>query len=97
MEILSALSDALANLFQLQHLSLIFFGVCLGLLFGALPGLSSNTGLAILLPFTFGMETTPALALMIGLMAATNTSDTLPAVIFGIPGTTTSQATVLDG
>lgn len=97
MEILSALSDALTNLFQLQHLSLIFFGVCLGLLFGVLPGLSSVTGLAILLPFTFGMETTPALALMIGLMAATNTSDTLPAVIFGIPGTTTSQATILDG
>ena len=36
-------------------------------------------------------------AFMLGLGAVTSTSDTIPAVLFGVPGTSASQATVLDG
>ena len=72
-------------------------GVVVGLMVGILPGLGGTAGLALLLPFVFGMEPSVALAMMIGLTAVTTTSDTFPSVLMGIPGTSGSQATVLDG
>ncbi len=50
-----------------------------------------------MLPFIFGMEPSYALAVMIGLQSVTTTSDTFPSVLMGIPGTSGSQATVVDG
>ena len=43
------------------------------------------------------MEPSYALAMMIGVLAPTTTSDTFPAVLMGVPGTSGSQATVMDG
>ena len=75
----------------------MFLGVLIGLQLGAIPGLSGLVGLAIMLPFTFAMEPVPALALLLGMFAVTTTSDTIASVLLGIPGTSASQATVLDG
>ena len=75
----------------------MFLGVLIGLQLGAVPGLSGLVGFAILLPFTFAMEPVPALALLLGMFAVTTTSDTIASVLLGIPGTSASQATVLDG
>jgi TctA family transporter len=50
-----------------------------------------------MLPFTFGMDTVPAFALLLGMYAVTATSDSISAIMFGIPGTVASQATILDG
>jgi len=72
-------------------------GVMLGMFFGAVPGLSGLVGLAILLPFTFGMDPGSAFAFLLGMYAVTTTSDTLASVLLGIPGTAASQATILDG
>ncbi len=72
-------------------------GVLLGLYFGAVPGLSGLTGMAILMPFTFGMDPVAAFAFLIGMYAVTTTSDTIPAVLIGVPGTAAAAATVLDG
>ena len=75
----------------------LFAGVLVGLFFGAVPGLSGLVGLAILMPFTFAMEPVPALALLLGMFAVTTTSDTIASVLLGIPGTSASQATIIDG
>ena len=64
---------------------------------GILPGLGGTAGLAIILPFLYGTEPSLALAMMIGLQSVTTTSDTFPSVLMGIPGTSGSQATVVDG
>lgn len=72
-------------------------GVMIGLYFGAVPGLSGLVGMAILLPFTFGMEPVSAFAFLLGMFAVTTTSDTIASVLLGIPGTAASQATILDG
>lgn len=50
-----------------------------------------------MLPFVFGMDQSAALAVMIGLLATTATGDTFPSVLMGIPGSSASQATVVDG
>lgn len=72
-------------------------GILLGMFFGAVPGLSGLVGMAILLPFTIGMDTASAFAFLIGMYAVTTTSDTLASVLLGVPGTAASQATILDG
>jgi TctA family transporter len=76
---------------------MLLAGVFFGLFLGAMPGLGGLVGLAIILPFTFDMDTTSALAIMIGVTAVVSTSDTIPAVLFGVPGTASAQATVMDG
>ena len=75
----------------------LLFGVTIGLALGIIPGLGGLVGLSLLLPFTFDMDPYTALAFMLGLGSVTVTSDTIPAVLFGVPGTTGSAATVLDG
>ena len=61
-------------------------GVLMGLVIGIIPGLGGLLGLSLLLPFTFGMDPFTALAMMLGLSAVTVTSDTIPAVLFSVPG-----------
>ena len=73
------------------------FGVIIGLVLGVIPGLGGLVGLSLLLPFTFNMDPYTALAFMMGLQAVVVTSDTIPAVLFGVPGTVGSAATILDG
>ena len=89
--------SALGQLMQPVHLLYMMLGVFLGLIVGFLPGLGGIAGLSIILPFIYGMDPTSALALMIGLLSPLNTSDTIPAVLMGVPGTSAAQATVVDG
>jgi len=88
---------ALLTLLSPSHLAFLWLGVILGLVIGILPGLGGSAGLALILPFVFGMDAGHALAMMIGLLSVTTTSDTFPSVLMGIPGTSSSQATVVDG
>ena len=88
---------AFFQLFELTHLLFLFGGTLLGLVVGILPGLGGTSGLALVLPFVYSLEPSYALAMMIGVLAPTTTSDTFPAVLMGIPGTAGSQATVMDG
>ena len=94
---LPALSDAFAMIFQLHVLGYLCLGVLMGLCIGVFPGLGGIAGLSLLLPFMFGMEPTTGLALMVGMVAVVPTSDTFASVLMGIPGSSASQATVLDG
>jgi putative tricarboxylic transport membrane protein len=75
----------------------LVLGVFLGMFFGAVPGLSGLVGMAILLPFTFGLDAGSAFAFLLGMYAVTTTADTLASVMLGVPGTAASQATILDG
>ncbi len=82
---------------SLEHLLFLCVGVVLGLAVGIFPGLGGIAGLSLLLPFIYGMDVTSALAMLIGLVAVIPTSDTFTSVLMGIPGSSGSQATVLDG
>jgi TctA family transporter len=91
------LLQGLITLLSVQHLLFLLLGTLLGLVVGILPGLGGIAGLSLLLPFVYGGDPTLVLPMMIGLLAVTNTSDTFPAVLLGIPGTSSAQATILDG
>ena len=94
---LPALNDAFGMILQLHVIGYLVLGVCMGLAIGVFPGLGGIAGLSLLLPFMFGMEPLTGLALMVGMVAVVPTSDTFASVLMGIPGSSASQATVLDG
>ncbi len=94
---LPALGDALGLISRPEVLGYLVAGVVMGLCIGVFPGLGGIAGLSLLLPFMFGMDPMLGLALMIGMVAVVPTSDTFASVLMGIPGSSASQATVLDG
>lgn len=94
---LPALGEAWALILQPVVLGYLVLGVVMGLCVGVFPGLGGIAGLSLLLPFMFGMDPVLGLALMIGMVAVVPTSDTFASVLMGIPGSSASQATVLDG
>ena len=96
----SMLTMALQALDIISDPSRIVFlisGVLMGLVIGVIPALGGLVGLSLLLPFTYAMDPYAAIAMMLGLGSVTVTSDTIPAVLFGVPGTSGSAATILDG
>ena len=88
---------ALLELLTPERMMFMMLGVSVGLVIGVLPGLGGIAGLSLLLPFIYGMDPTSALAMLIGLIAVIPTSDTFSSILMGIPGSSASQATVLDG
>ena len=94
---LPALGQAFGLILHPVQLMYLVAGVLLGLSIGVLPGLGGIAGLALVLPFMYGMDPVSGLALMVGLVAVIPTSDTFSSVLLGIPGSSASQATVLDG
>ncbi|MFQ5850394.1 MAG: tripartite tricarboxylate transporter permease [Candidatus Binatia bacterium] len=94
---IEAATQAAAALVSPERIAFLFIGVVMGLILGAIPGLGGLIGLTILIPFTFDFDPTVALPMLIGLLAVNTTSDTIPGVLFGVPGTAASQATILDG
>lgn len=95
--LLNFAGEALIELLAGPHLLYLFVGVVVGIVVGILPGLGGISGLALLLPFVYGMDQGHALAMMIGLLSVTTVSDTFPSILMGIPGSAGSQATILDG
>jgi len=94
---MEAFFQALTVLLTPSHLVYLVGGVTLGLCVGILPGLGGIVGMTILLPVIYGMDIQNAFALLIGMVAVIPTSDTFPSVMMGIPGSSASQATIMDG
>ena len=75
----------------------IFFGVAIGLVVGILPGLGGAATLAILLPIVYGLDPTFALTFLIVIHAAVSQGGVVTSILFGVPGESTTAATMLDG
>ena len=72
-------------------------GVVIGLVFGAIPGLTYMTGILLVLPLTYSMDTVSALSILLGIYCGGMTGGSVSAILLGIPGTPSAAATVLDG
>ncbi len=79
------------------NLLIVLFGTLIGVIIGALPGLGATTGIALLIPISYGMETSTALLLTAGIYMGAVYGGSITAIVIGIPGTPTSTATTLDG
>jgi putative tricarboxylic transport membrane protein len=78
-------------------LVLIPLGMLLGILVGAIPGLSATVGIAVFLPFTFTLDPLSGLVLLLGIYNGASYAGAIPAVLVRTPGTPAAAATVLDG
>jgi TctA family transporter len=96
-DILAKAFEAIVILMDFKRLAFLGAGVLVGLALGVIPGLGGIVGMALLLPFTYALDPYTAFALLLGMGSVVTTSDTIPAVLFGVPGTAGSAATILDG
>ena len=80
-----------------QVLWLMLLATFIGNFFGAVPGLGGPLALAVLIPFVFGMEPFLGLAFLLAMHAVLNTGGSIPGILFGIPGTGATVATIIDG
>lgn len=94
---MNGLWQGLAAAAEPLNLLLTFGGSALGVLVGALPGLSSPMAIIVLLPLTYGMEPLPALLTMIGVYVGTKLGGSFSAIMLRTPGTPAAACTALDG
>ncbi len=89
--------EVLSNLMSWQILLAIFCGVAAGISIGAMPGLTSTMGIALLMPFTFQLDPAVGMMLLIGEFVGAIYGGSITAIMINTPGTPSAAATVLDG
>ena len=97
METLNLLFDGFVIAFEPLNLMLIVFGVVVGLFIGAMPGLGSVNGVAILLPMTFLVPPTSAIIFLAAIYYGAMYGGAISSIMLGIPGASTAVATTFDG
>lgn len=94
---LEASIHGLLNLFSVQSLTFMVLGVVFGLMMAFLPGIGGVTTMALLLPFTFGLEPAAALGLLLGAHIATIFGSSICSILFNVPGAAKSVTVCFDG
>ncbi len=97
MEVLGLLADGFLISFEPLNLGLVIFGAAVGLFIGAMPGLGSVNGVAILLPMTFLVPPTSAIIFLGAIYYGAMYGGAISSIMLGIPGASTAVATTFDG
>jgi len=94
---MSELAIAWKVLTQSWAIPAAFAGVMWGIIGGALPGISPSIAMALLLPFTFGMDAPTAIIMLASVYVGAEYGGSIPAILIRTPGTNAAAATVIDG
>lgn len=86
-----------ASVMTLQGLFYIALGTFVGIIFGAVPGLSGSVAIALFIPVTYTLEPNISIALIMGLMMGGVSGGLISAILLNIPGTAASFGTTFDG
>ncbi|WFA08069.1 tripartite tricarboxylate transporter permease [Tissierella sp. Yu-01] len=78
-------------------IALIFIGVVVGIIFGAVPGLTATTAIAMFLPITYSLSATVGISLLVALYIGGISGGLISAILLNMPGTPSSIATCFDG
>ena len=97
METLDLLTQGLGLALQPLNIALIIGGCALGLFIGAMPGLGSVNGVAILLPMTFLVPPAGAIIFLAAIYYGAMYGGAISSIMLGIPGASTAVATTFDG
>ena len=89
--------EGLINALSLGSIIANLMGVALGIIFGALPGLTAAMGVALLIPLTFGMPAIEAFSALLGMYCGAIYGGCITAILVGTPGTVSAAATMLEG
>ncbi|MGK2907748.1 MAG: tripartite tricarboxylate transporter permease [Desulfuromonadales bacterium] len=78
-------------------ITMVFFGTLVGIIFGALPGLTVVAGLSMFLPVTYVMASHIGLSMLTGIYIGGTSGGLIAAILLNIPGTPNSIATCFEG
>ena len=86
-----------AVLMNPEVLIMTFLGALGGVLLGAIPGMTATMGVALLIPFSYGMDLIPSVGLLLGIYCGGMYGGSISAILIHAPGTPSAAATLLDG
>ncbi len=85
------------QIFNVETILWIALGEILGIVLGALPGLTATMGVALMLPISFQLSDATGMGLLLGVYCGAVSGASIPAILLGIPGNPNAIATVYDG
>ncbi|CAM3884481.1 tripartite tricarboxylate transporter permease [Aeromicrobium ponti] len=86
-----------SELFTLKVFLFINVGLLIGIIFGSIPGLTVDLGIALFTPLTFVLDPTSAILMLLGIYCGGTYGGSITAILVKTPGTPSSVATILDG
>jgi putative tricarboxylic transport membrane protein len=86
-----------ALVFQPFAMLLILVGVTIGIVMGSIPGMTATMTVAVLVSFTFGMQPSEGMMLLLGIYGGALYAGSIPAILIRTPGTPSAAATIFDG
>ena len=89
--------SGLSMLPSVENVLTILIGTFLGIVVGAIPGLTPAVGMVLCIPLTFSMSTVPAILLLLTVYCAGTYGGSITAILIRTPGTPAAACTVLDG
>ncbi|MDR1520039.1 MAG: tripartite tricarboxylate transporter permease [Planctomycetota bacterium] len=94
---MSAFLQGFSSVMAPQVLLIMIFGVIVGIIGGALPGVSGAMTMALFLPMSYGMNPTEAISMLVAIYIGAMSGGLISAILLSIPGTPASVATTFDG
>ena len=85
------------TVFNVVTILLIILGVTIGIVLGAIPGLTGAMAIALIVPFTFGMDTVNSITLLLAIYCGGIYGGSISAILIRAPGSPASAATIFDG
>ena len=82
---------------NVQVLLMTLIGAMGGVLLGAIPGMTATMGVALLIPFSYGMDLIPSIGLLLGIYCGGMYGGSISAILIHAPGTPSAAATLIDG
>ena len=89
--------DALQQLLVPSLMFMTLAGVCLGIIWGALPGLSTTMAMGLLIGLSAGMSQDISICFMLGVYTGSVFGGAISAVLINIPGTPDAVPTMIEG
>ncbi len=89
--------SSFSQVFAPSTLLYTLIGAAGGILIGSIPGLTATMGIALLVPFTYGLDFIPGVAMLLGIFCGGMYGGSIAAILIHTPGTPAAAATVLDG
>lgn len=94
---LGLLFSSIGTVLHPLSLLYIFIGAAGGVLIGCIPGLTATMGIALLVPFTYGLDLIPAVGMLLGIFCGGMYGGSIAAILIHTPGTPAAAATIMDG
>ncbi|MEP6357164.1 MAG: tripartite tricarboxylate transporter permease [Hyphomicrobiales bacterium] len=97
MSFIDNIQAGLSLISNVESFAALAGGIVIGVIGGAIPGMSATMAVALTLPFTFAMSPITGILLLLGVYKGGIFGGSIPAILIKTPGTPASSATVLDG